>query len=85
MIIAVRPKPSGRLELEPVGKQARDIVRESNKYDGTCIAYLDRESDIEDFLSNLSDENREDINKGLRVDVNIDDHTYRHMVGGQCD
>lgn len=85
MIIAVRPQPAGHLELEPVGNQARQMVRESNQYDGTCIAYLQDSQDIEQFLSTLPNEAVEEIQQGWRVDINIDFWEFKHMVGGQSD
>lgn len=85
MIIAVRPQPTGYLELEPVGYQDREVVKELNKYDGTCTAYLTDSQDIESFISTLTWNERTDINQGWRIDIDMDFHTFRHMVGGQCD
>jgi hypothetical protein len=85
MIIAVRPQPLGHLELEPVGYQAKEIVRQSNKYDGTCTVYLQGEQEIEDFLNSLPTDIVQDIQNRCRIDIDIDEHTYRHMLGGQSD
>lgn len=85
MIIAVHPQPLGHLELEPVELEIRNLVSYTNKYDGTCIVYLQLESDIQEFLNTLTMHEQSALNCGYGIDVDIDEHTYRHMVGGQSD
>lgn len=85
MIIAVRPQPLCALALEPIKAEDRRIVSQSNQYDGSCIAYLIDSQDVESFVSSLSDKDREEIENGYQVQVDIDAWEFRHMVGGQSD
>lgn len=85
MIIAVRPQPLGALELEPIKADDRKLVRESNQYDGTCIAYLIDSQDVEQFLSKLSNEDTKEVENGYTVQIDIDSWEFRHIVGGQSD
>lgn len=85
MIITVRPQPLGCLELQPIRDIDRATVRASNKYDYTCMVYLIDSQDVESFVSNLSDENRQEVENGYQIQVEIDDWEFKHMVGGQND
>lgn len=85
MIIAVHPSPLGHLELEPVELEMKNLVSYTNKHDGTCIAYLQLEGDIQEFLDTLTMHEQSALNCGYGIDIDIDEHTFRHMVGGQSD
>ena len=85
MIIAVNPNKLGHLELEPVDADIRRMIILLNTHDATCTVYLQSESEVQEFLNTLPTEAVEEINKGYKIQVSIDEHTFRHMVGGQSD
>jgi hypothetical protein len=85
MIIAVYPDSLGHLELEPVELEMKNLVSHTNKYDGNYIVYLQLEGDIQEFLDTLTMHEQSALNCGYGIDIDIDEHTYRHMLGGQSD
>lgn len=80
--ITITPNRMGHLHLSPAFPSDQKRIGDTNYHDGSYDVYLQNDVDIKEFLNFLSDEDREQVNKGWTISVYYDEWTYRHLVGG---
>lgn len=77
------------VNLEPVSKSVKSLIAASNAYDGSYSTEIIYTQNVESFLEQLSPSQatkvKYTLDTGWDCVIQLDEWTYRHMVGGQSD
>lgn len=74
----------GGIYIAPIHPTDCDRISATNHYDGSFDVFL--QGDSQEVLKEIiSADDYAEVESGWQIVVELDDYTYRHLVGGQKD